>query len=163
MSQEPLDLDDMDDAFTGKTAKPAPAEDDDEYEYPNFQTWVEQWLVHAVTLKLSDGGKGRVWCAQWWRHLPVCARLEALWRAWEKARRASDDHAMIAWYVYDCDPTMRALTDGESGPMHACSPTHHRDVPSLPTTPVPDGHFATVAAGSAAAHDFPLKVRAEGD
>lgn len=75
----------------------------------------------------------------------MAVRLYHVWRAWEKAVRSGDDHAMSAWWSYDCDPAVRVLSDGEVGPMHACSPTTHRDVPTLPCDPFPADDLEAVA------------------
>ncbi|WP_327146823.1 DUF4913 domain-containing protein [Nocardia sp. NBC_01327] len=133
----------MDDAFTGGDGPPPPQEESEDYKYPDVGVWVTEWLAPATALKLSDGGRGRTWCAKWFEHPPIVVRLNELWHAWEKAVRSGDDHALHGWYVYDYDATMRALTDGEYGPMHACSPTKHRDIPCLPVEPVPPGFFTT--------------------
>lgn len=138
------EFDDIDDAFTG-TNGDSPTKHDDEgqdYTFPNVGEWVTHWFAPATALKLSDGGRGRVWCKEWFLHPPVVVRLDSLWRAWEKATRSGDDKALDAWFVYSYDATVRELTNGEHGPMHACSPSQHREVPSLPVDPVPDGFFA---------------------
>ncbi|MBL1080296.1 DUF4913 domain-containing protein [Nocardia sp. 2] len=148
--------DELDDAFTGGVNgnQPTPTEDDD-YVFPHVGAWVVGWLSPATAMKLSDGGRGRVWCAHWFEHPPVHVRLDALWRAWEKAVRSGDDHALIGWYTYDYDPTMRALTDGESGPMHACSPTRHVPIDPLPVAPLPPGLFDSPTTASALLHPLP--------
>lgn len=134
-------FDDIDDAFTARTAKPDTGQekekDEDDYTFPHVFAWVTEWLAPATAFKLSDGGRGRVWCARWFEHPPVVVRLHTLWLSWEKATRSSDDKALHSWFVYDYDAAMARLTDGESGPMYACSPTKHRDIPTLPVDPVP--------------------------
>ncbi|WP_067723464.1 DUF4913 domain-containing protein [Nocardia yamanashiensis] len=149
MTMEFGDLDDFDDAFLGKR-DPTPArnsddEQEDDYLFADVEDWVKSWLGPATAMKLSDGGRGHVWCKEWKFHPPVVVRLDALWRAWEKARRSGDDHAMIAWFTYDYDPTMRALSEGEYGPMHACGTTRHVDIPSLPVDSESDDEPGDIA------------------
>ncbi|MGW4242945.1 DUF4913 domain-containing protein [Nocardia sp. NPDC004722] len=132
------DFGDIDDSFTGDPTGNEPENDDTDSDvFPDLPSWVEKMWCPSIALNLSDGNRGRTWCAKWWKHPPVGVRLYAVWRAWEKAVRSGDDHALSAWWTYDADPALRALSDGEVGPMHSCSPTQHRDVPRLPCDPIP--------------------------
>ncbi|MBJ8342894.1 DUF4913 domain-containing protein [Antrihabitans sp. YC3-6] len=103
--------------------------------------FVEHWLAPVLAGKLLGGGRGRTWCRQWWRHREVSVRLHALWRGWEGARRSEEPLAMSSWWVQHTDPHLRALCDGEAGPMWRCTPEAHVDIPAYPTIPVPAGWF----------------------
>ncbi|MEV6071810.1 DUF4913 domain-containing protein [Nocardia sp. NPDC052001] len=138
-------FDDIDDAFT---AEPPPPEDTDggtDYQYASVYDWVYEWLAPATSFKVSDGGRGRVFCKKWFLHPPVVVRLDSLWRAWEKAARSGDDAAMDSWYTYSYDAAIRALTDPE-GPMRNCGPKNHRDTPHLIVDRAPADHIALAAA-----------------
>ncbi|WP_067694618.1 DUF4913 domain-containing protein [Nocardia jejuensis] len=147
-------FDDIDDTFAGTTPTAPPPEGDGaiDYLYSSVYEFVTEWLALATSLKLSDFGRGRVFCRRWFEHPPVVVRLDALWRAWEKARRSGDDKAMHGWWVYDYDATMREITNGEVGPMRLCSPTKHRDTPSLEVDPVPADYIAVVAKPNSLLH-----------
>lgn len=106
--------------------------------FTDVADWAEQWLLPALEGKWLGGGKGHVLCPQWWRHRMVVLRLGALWREWEKCAR---EDALSGWWVYHFDAHARALFDGESGPMYACTPERHRSVEPLTTQPPPTGWF----------------------
>ncbi|MGW4356870.1 DUF4913 domain-containing protein [Nocardia sp. NPDC004582] len=110
--------------------------------YNNVTEWVEDWLVQSVAFKQQGGGKGKIFCKQWWRHKPVVVRLHALWREWERANR---EDTMSSWWAYHADAAIRALCDGETGPMWRCTTDSHIDVRSLEVTPVPPGWFGTMS------------------
>lgn len=123
--------------------------DPDEAPQPHFRSvtgFVEQWLLPTLTGKLtsSGGSGGRVWCPEWWRHPQVAVRLTALWRAWEAARASGSADAMSSWWLHHADPHLRALCDGDAGPMYRCGSRHH-DLESYPSTPVPSGWFDETA------------------
>lgn len=117
----------------GPQGGPAPA--------PMFDTleaWVSGWLAPMVTVEV---GAGMRWCAQWWRHPMAIARLEAIWREWEKARLADD---MSAWWRDHADPHLDQLMEGARGPFRQCSgqPGGHRDdLGPLPVQQAPAGWF----------------------
>ncbi len=117
------------------------AEEEQKDRYGDVGEFVTQWLAPVLAAKLTGEGRGKTWCAQWWRHREAGVRLHALWRGWEAARRSDDDTAMSAWWVYHADAHLRALCDGENGPMWRCTPTEHRQVAAFPTVPVPAGWF----------------------
>jgi hypothetical protein len=48
----------------------------------------------------------------------VALRIHALWRKWEKANR---EDTMSSWWVYHYDAHIRAIFDGERGPMCSAS------------------------------------------
>lgn len=104
--------------------------------FPDVGVWVQQWLAPSLSLQITGDGRGVVFCAQWWDHDPVVVRLVALWEAWEDAVAAA---TMSTWWVQHADPHLRALCDGEIGPMRRCSRDRHIRTPSLTTEPVPAG------------------------
>jgi len=100
--------------------------------YPHVEKWVQEWFAPVVAVRLAAGdtGRGLTWCAPWWAHPGVAARLHALWQAWEAARQSRDAAAMSSWWTSHADHHLRALLDGEHGPMWRCSPTQHRPSPT---------------------------------
>jgi hypothetical protein len=104
--------------------------------FPDVAVWVHQWLAPSLSMHVTGDGRGRVFCPQWWDHDAVVVRLAALWEAWEKA---VVDKATSTWWVQHADPHLRAMCDGETGPMRRC--TEHRHVPTrtLTVLPVPAG------------------------
>lgn len=129
--------------MSGPNGKGAPAGGEAQTPYfRNVGDFVDHWLLPTLTGKLAAaGGSGsRVWCAQWWRHLPVAIRLTALWRSWEAARASGAPDAMSPWWLHHADPHLRMLCDGDNGPMYRCGSRHH-DLPPYPSTPVPPGWF----------------------
>lgn len=121
--------------------------------YEDVGEWVEDWFAPAVAMKQQGGGKGRIFCKQWWRHPPVVTRLEALWREWERANR---EDTMSSWWAYHADAAIRVLCDGETGPMWRCTKDKHFDIESLAVdlVPVPPGWLG--APRSAATADLDL-------
>ena len=108
-------------------------------EFASAEDWVRQWLAPTIARKLDGAGKGLTWCPMWWRHREVAMRLYALWRAWE-ASRTGDDRAMASWWVHHCDPQLRVILDGESGPMYRCASGHVPPQPLL-VMPLPEVFF----------------------
>ncbi|WP_169846785.1 DUF4913 domain-containing protein [Rhodococcus marinonascens] len=84
-----------------------------------MEDFVEQYVCEVVNRKISpQPGHGLAWDPRWWRHPEVVARLTALWWAFEDARVSADDpSAMSNWWIRHCDPHLKLLLDGETGPM----------------------------------------------
>lgn len=164
MSDDFDDLDDFgDDPDFGEFAAPDENGDDvarlvrdeedsePEPQYANVTEFVEGFLRNVVERKLSQAtGKGLRWDPRWRRHPEVVLRLDALWRAFEGAVASPEPSAMSKWWIYDFDPHMRVLLDGENGPM---SHDHGDDIyPPLPIAESddprpwgPPGQFAYAA------------------
>lgn len=88
--------------------------------FGSVDEFVAGYLSVAINRKISPKpGSGLCWDSRWWRHSEVVARLTALWWAFEGARlRSSEDRAaMSGWWVDHCEPHLKVLLDGESGPM----------------------------------------------
>lgn len=87
--------------------------------YTSVEEWVQDYLVRVIQRRISDRpGHGLTWDARWWRHDEVVARLTSLWWTWESARRTVEDRAaMSGWWVEHCEPHLRMLLDGVTGPM----------------------------------------------
>ena len=122
-SPEPVDL-----------AKHAGKEPDTRF--TDVAAWVQQWLAPSLSMHVQGDGRGTVFCPQWWDHDPVVVRLTALWEAWEKASAAK---TQSTWWVQHADPHLKALCDGETGPMRRCGEHRHVPTRSLHTIPAPAG------------------------
>lgn len=106
-----------------------------ETSYPDFHTWVGEWLVPVVRRPLKASA---LWCPQWWRHPEAVLRLDALWRAWE-ASRAEGGTAMSYWWVMHFDSQFSALSDATRGPFASCKDgTHSAKLEALPCEPPPE-------------------------
>lgn len=125
---EDLDeLDGLEDDYMPVTAEPVaeePVAEKVEPVYFGVEDFVTDYLAANINRKLSTKpGKGLMWDAYWWRHDEVVARLTALWFAWEEAYANTDDAAAVsAWWIQHCEPHMRVLFDGETGPMSGALP-----------------------------------------
>lgn len=128
-------------------------EEGPEPQYANVTEFVEGFLRNVVERKLSQAtGKGLRWDPRWRRHPEVVLRLDALWKAFEGAVASEEPSAMSKWWIYDFDPHMRVLLDGETGPM---SHDHDSDIyPPLPIAesddPRPWGPPDAMATGAGA-------------
>ena len=132
---------DADDQFAAVAAGVDPAADGGAQPthptvFGDFATWVHQWLAPSLSMHITGDGRGRVFCPQWWDHDAVTVRLAALWEAWEKA---VVDKTTSTWWVQHADPHLRALCDGETGPMRRCSEHHHVPTRTVTVLPVPTG------------------------
>lgn len=118
--------------------------------YLDVGDWVQEWCAPTIAVRLSGGdtGRGLTWCAQWWTHQGVAIRLQALWQAWETARRSQDTAAMSTRWTNHADPHLRTLLARQHGPQWRCSSTQHHPIPHLPVMPSPPGWF-----NSPTAHD----------
>ncbi|MEE2061809.1 DUF4913 domain-containing protein [Rhodococcus artemisiae] len=88
--------------------------------FESVEQWVSEYLAAVINRKIDpQAGRGLAWDPGWWRHSEVVARLTALWWAFEGARLRSreDRSAMSGWWVEHCEPHLRVLLDGETGPM----------------------------------------------
>ncbi|WP_254593054.1 DUF4913 domain-containing protein [Prescottella equi] len=110
--------------------------------FESVEDFVAGYLAAAINRKINPKpGSGLSWDAQWWQHSEVVARLTALWWAFEGARlRSSEDRAaMSGWWVDHCEPHLKVLLDGESGPMSgAVEDGTWRGHGPLPCTPPPE-------------------------
>lgn len=103
--------------------------------FPNFETWVVEWLIATIHRPLRGGV---MWCPQWWRHEEAAVRLDALWRAWEMAR-IEGGSAMSYWWDMHFDAHWAALSS-DQGPFAACKDQVHSDkLTALPTAAPPEG------------------------
>jgi hypothetical protein len=105
--------------------------------FPNFQTWMVEWLAPTVHRPLRSGV---MWCPEWWRHDEAVARLDALWRAWEAAR-AEGGAGMAYWWDMHFDAHWAVLTS-DRGPFAACKDRVHapvgKQLDMLPCDPPPE-------------------------
>lgn len=127
---EALDLDDLDDE---PAIEPA---------FGSVDEWVQGYLVRVISRKIDPKpGHGLSWDRRWWLHNEVVARTTALWWAWEGARRQTENRAaMSGWWVDHCEPHLRVLLDGETGPMSGANEEGTwRGHGPLAWEPVPDG------------------------
>ena len=104
--------------------------------FTDTEDWVSRWLAPALAFKLTGDGRGLVFCERWWAHRPVAVRFNALWEAWEQARRAG---TMSTWWISHADPTLRAVCDGETGPMRHCDNGHHHPTAIITVVRAPEG------------------------
>ncbi len=88
--------------------------------FTSLEEFVEHFFCRVISRKIDPSpGHGLAWDRYWWRHQEVVSRLTALWWAFEDARASSgtDAAAMSNWWIRHCDPHLRVLLDGETGPM----------------------------------------------
>lgn len=123
---------DFDDDFENA---PASADEPVTSLYPSSAEWFTAWLTPNYIRQVETGALR--WCPQWWKHGEATSRIEALWRAWELARRDAGSE-MSLWWLLHADPHMAALLDAE-GCFSRCSATkghfHREALPALPTDP----------------------------
>lgn len=141
MSHDGVELGDLDEAT--EVAAESPATEKAVDIYGDVGQWVQGWFAPSMAGKVTGEGMGVAWCPQWWRHEAVAVRLHALWQAWEVACRDPDEAALSGWWVGHADPHLRALTNGENGPMGRCTTERHRPTASWPSVPAPAGWFVT--------------------
>ncbi|MGY4103780.1 DUF4913 domain-containing protein [Nocardia sp. R16R-3T] len=133
------------------------AEEEPELRYRTLPAFVDGFIAHTYRREVSAPGSDKTirWCPLWFKHGEAVSRLEALWRAFEEARRG-DGGEMAAWWVTLCDPTMDRLFDPK-GTFEYCSVEDGHEyqdklikLPLVPAPPeaFPDGH----------AHDEPTSV-----
>lgn len=81
----------------------------------------------------------RLWCADWFLHAEVIARLEGLWRSYERARVEDEWTGISAWQRDFLDHHLGVLMAAD-GPFQLCV-DGHQDLPMLPSNPRPPGLF----------------------
>lgn len=83
------------------------------------------------------------WCYQWWKHAEAITRFEALWEAFEVARREPPP-AMSLFWVQQVDHHLSLLTAAD-GTFAQCGQhdqvEHHVPAPLWPCDPAPKGLF----------------------
>ncbi|WP_433717435.1 DUF4913 domain-containing protein (plasmid) [Nocardia sp. CA-084685] len=133
------------------------AEEEPELRYRTLELFVDGFIAHTYRREVSAPGSDKTarWCPHWFKHGEAVSRLEALWRAFEEARRG-DGGEMAAWWVTLCDPMMDRLFDPK-GTFEYCSVEdghEHQDrLIKLPLVPAPPGTFQ-----DGHAHDEPTAV-----
>ncbi|MGN2637201.1 DUF4913 domain-containing protein [Nocardia takedensis] len=115
---------------------------DDEIIEPVFTDvteFVGVFLVQIYQRQVSDSSD-TVWCEQWWRHPEAVARLDALWRAWERLQR--DERAGLSIWLLDYADKHMGMLLNPRGPFKYCSVRHgHVErIQPLPCDPPPAGH-----------------------
>ncbi|WP_206499182.1 DUF4913 domain-containing protein [Rhodococcus sp. KRD175] len=149
----------MDDEFALDEELDLDAEPEVEPAYESVEDWVQHYLARVIQRRISDRpGHGLTWDARWWRHGEAVARLTALWWAWESARRSVEDRsAMSGWWVDHCEPHLRMLLDGVTGPMSGADDTGTwGGYGPLTCEPVPAGWVADDLADLPHEHPVPI-------
>jgi hypothetical protein len=112
-------------------AEATEAADESRALYPDFETWMIEWLVPTIHRPLRNGV---LWCPKWWAHTEAVTRFDSLWRAWESAR-LEGGAAMSFWWVMHFDPHWSVMTS-DRGPFAACKDrTHEEGAKRLDTLP----------------------------
>lgn len=109
--------------------------------YTTLNDFVTDYLAPLLQRKL---GGGQIWCPYWWRHPEALSRLSAVWRAWEHLQH-EPALGMSQWWLYHCDPHMRALMNPDTGPFAGCSEDRHNPRPGLPLKPADPALFLSPA------------------
>lgn len=153
LADEETEDDGAEDEPEVESAAPEPAPENEKIEprYRNADEFVEHFLRNAVERRVNTANNSSLrWDPRWRRHPEVVLRLDALWKAFEGAVASTDPGAMSKWWIYDFDPHMRVILEGESGPM---SNEHDQDIhPPLPmvkaTPPAPEKNRQWVSANT---------------
>jgi hypothetical protein len=82
--------------------------------YPDWVTWVEEWL----TVRISRRPQRVRWCTHYAEHPEVADRLEALWHAWEAAWPEPVNR--LGWFRDGLDHQFAVIT-ADDGPLRECS------------------------------------------
>lgn len=133
------------------------AQEEPELRYRTVELFVDGFIAHTYRREVSAPGTDKTirWCPLWFKHGEAVSRLEALWRAFEEARRG-DGGEMAAWWVTLCDPIMDRLFDPK-GTFEYCSVEDGHEYQDklikLPLVPAPPGTFQ-----DGHAHDEPTSV-----
>ena len=96
------------------------------------------WVVEHFNIVEVIGSKDRVrWCAQWYDHKEVVARLFALWKARLQADQDVNDlGAVSSWWINDWDRHAAILFDPQTGPFRYCDRNRGHLSESKDTGPV---------------------------
>ena len=120
-----------------RNAAAADTEPDTEMHFPNLDAFVRTFVVTTFRRRVGPQAKYR-WAADWFRNSEAIVRLDAMWRAWEQARRETT--GMARWLRDTADPQMQILLDPD-GPFRSSQDTNGPDEP-LPYNP-PPGYLFT--------------------
>ncbi|MFJ8195268.1 DUF4913 domain-containing protein [Streptomyces sp. NPDC096094] len=140
---------------TGKTKKAA-KDEPPPLVYQSVNEFMTEWLAPVIRRKID--GQTLTWCPRWWAHPEVLTRVNALWRAWEHLR-LDPALGMSMWFLHHCDPHLRQIMDGDTGPLAKCSINDGHEM-RRPLEPLPletadpalwlDPAFSTEAGSSTA-------------
>jgi len=83
--------------------------------YPSLEAWVVGYFTPMFLHRVPGNPRVR-WCAHWWDHAEVIARLTVLWNGWEGARW--EPAAKPGWWL-DLDHHLPILL-GLDGPFRNC-------------------------------------------
>ena len=72
------------------------------------------------------------WCVRWREHPEAVAKVEALWRAWERCNQDRGTGLAVWWANY-ADPTMERLLEPK-GCFAGCNPDRHQPL-AVPLPP----------------------------
>lgn len=107
--------------------------------FPTLDRFVLEYLV--LIYRRDTTATNIFWCKEWFKHAEAIARLEGMWRAWEKLRLDPGEGGSN-WWLGHADPHMRVLLS-EDGPFKHCRKGGHveeRSTP-LPSDTPPAGLF----------------------
>lgn len=108
--------------------------------YGSVVEFVENYLSMTYQRQVTDTTE-TVWCPEWWRHPEAVARLDSLWRAWERYRMEGAT-GLSEWFIGHADLQMKQLF-APTGPFRYCSARHgHKDLLSPLPTAEPPGMFS---------------------
>lgn len=125
-----------DETAADEQAPAAQAQHRDVYDFFE-KTFSPYYELHVAKRNVMDthGKEALTWCAQWWLHKSVVARLVAAWYAWEDAYAAGGG-AMSSWILEHGDRHFeRIMADG--GPFEKCKTDHTEGMSEYPTEPAP--------------------------
>jgi hypothetical protein len=105
-------------------------------QFSDVGEFVEQLLRPVYRRRL---GADRLWCAHWFLHAEAVARLEGVWRAYERLRVEDEWTGISTWQRDFLDYHLGVLMDS-AGPFQLCL-DGHVDLPPLPGVPPPAGMF----------------------
>ena len=99
--------------------------------YPSLEAWVVGYFTPMFLHRASDSARAR-WCARWWDHAEVIARLNILWDGWEAARW--QEAAKSPWWS-ELDHHLQILL-ATDGPFRNCRLAYgNRDAKHQPDQP----------------------------
>ena len=101
-----------------------PGPDAEPEEEVDVQAQFLDWVVeHFSIVEVVGSNKRFYWCAQWFEHKEVVARLVALWKAHLAAELGDDLGAVSSWWINDWDRHAAVLFDPANGPFRFCDRT----------------------------------------